>query len=263
LNAKGITVSLDLLGESVTIADETHGARDGVLQALDAIADAGVAGNVSVKLTQMGLDIDEGLCAANMHAILARARDLDTFVRIDMEASAYVERTLRLFREDLFPTFGDLVGVVIQSYLRRSAEDVDTLIGMGARVRLCKGAYAEPATVAFHGKKAVKTSYIALMRRLLDDGKYPAIATHDPDLINQAVRYAQARDIPPARFEFQMLYGVRRDLQERLRADGYNVRVYIPFGTNWYPYLMRRLGERPGNVTFMVASILKEGLSRP
>ncbi len=262
LNAKRITVSLDLLGESVQTREETYGARDGVLEALNAIAETRTAGNVSVKLTQMGLDIDEALCAANMRAILTRGRELDIFVRIDMESSAYVERTLRLFHEELFPAFGPRVGVVIQSYLRRSAADVEKLIAVRARVRLCKGAYAEPVSVAFDTKKAVKRSYVALMERLLREGDYPAIATHDPQLIDQALRFVEANAIPPERFEFQMLYGVRRDLQDTLRGRGYNVRVYIPFGTNWYPYLMRRLAERPANVGFMVASIVKESLSR-
>ncbi len=262
LNTKGITVSLDLLGESVKTTAETERARDGVIEALDAIASTGVAGNVSIKLSQMGLDIDQSLCSENMHSVLNRARDLDIFVRIDMESSAYVESTLRLFNEDLHPTFGDLVGVVIQSYLRRSEEDVTNLIASGARVRLCKGAYAEPAAIAFESKADIRSSYVRLLERLLDKGNYPAVATHDPRLINHAIDYVRRQQIPVERMEFQMLYGVRRDLQDWLRQQDFNVRVYIPFGTNWYPYLMRRLAERPANVSFMVASIVRESLSR-
>ncbi len=262
LNAKGITVSLDLLGEGVKTKEATVGARDGVIEALEAIASTGVGGNVSVKLTQMGLDIDESLCSANMHTVLNRANDLGIFVRIDMEGSTYVGRTLRLFEEELQPAFGEGVGVVIQSYLRRSAADVERLIEKKARIRLCKGAYAEPPSVAFETTRAIRASYIRLLELLLDEGNYPAIATHDPRLINHAVQYVERHAIPAERFEFQMLYGVRRDLQNWLREQHYNVRVYIPFGTNWYPYLMRRLAERPANISFMVASIVKESVSR-
>ncbi len=262
LNARGITASLDLLGESVHTKEEAVRARDGVLEALDAIASTEVAGNVSVKLTQLGLDIDESLCAANMHTILNRAKELDIFVRIDMESSVYVERTLRLFTNDLQPAFGDLVGVVMQSYLRRSGQDVSDLVERGARIRLCKGAYAEPSSVAFDSMREIRASFVVLLEHLLERGNYPAIATHDPRLIDHAIQYVERNAISPERFEFQMLYGVRRDLQTRLRERDFNVRVYIPFGTNWYPYLMRRLAERPANVGFMVASILKESVSR-
>jgi proline dehydrogenase len=262
LNARGITVSLDLLGESVSSAVETRTARDEVLQTLDGIASSGIEGNVSVKLTQLGLDIDPSLCAENMHAILSKARALDVFVRMDMESSAHTERTLRLFCDDLHPTFGSLTGVVIQSYLRRSQADVEALIARGARVRLCKGAYAEPPEVAFQERDEVSASFTTLMQQLLEKGAYPAIATHDEALIDQTVAFAIAHDIDATQFEFQMLYGVRRDLQDSLKARGYNVRVYVPFGTHWYPYLMRRLAERPANMTFMAASLLKETFGR-
>ncbi|MBE0595438.1 MAG: proline dehydrogenase family protein [Gemmatimonadales bacterium] len=262
LNARGVTVSLDLLGESVSSAEETRAARNEVLRILEAIAAAGIDGNVSVKPTQLGLDISTDLCAENMRQILTRAKDLDIFVRMDMESSAHTERTLRLFSDDLHPTFGALTGVVIQSYLRRSARDVDDLIALEARVRLCKGAYAEPPDVAFQERHEVSGSFGILMQALLDRGNYPAIATHDEALIDQTIAYARERGIAPARFEFQMLYGVRRDLQDSLRAQGYNVRVYVPFGTHWYPYLMRRLAERPSNVSFMVASLAKETFGR-
>jgi proline dehydrogenase len=258
LNEKGIMVSLDLLGESVTNAAETETARDEVLETIDAIAASGVNGNVSIKLTQMGLDIDGQLCADNVRSVLERARRHNVFVRLDMESSAYTQRTLDLFYDVLHPEFGNLTGVVIQSYLRRSAQDIENLIALGARVRLCKGAYAEPATVAYQTREEVSRSFERLMERLLEDGTYPAIATHDDSLIDKALHYVKEREIPAERFEFQMLYGVRRDLQNSLRAAGFNVRVYIPFGTAWYPYLMRRLAERPANVAFMVASVLKE-----
>jgi proline dehydrogenase len=262
LNERGITVSLDLLGESVSSAIETRTARDEVLQTLDGIASSGIEGNVSVKLTQLGLDIDPQLCRENMFAILGKARELDVFVRVDMESSEHTERTLRLFYDDLHPEFGNLTGVVIQSYLRRSKSDVEALIARGARVRLCKGAYAEPPEVAYQERHDVSDAFTTLMKLLLQDGTYPAIATHDEALIDQTLAFASDRGIDAARFEFQMLYGVRRDLQDSLKARGYNVRVYVPFGTHWYPYLMRRLAERPANVTFMAASLLKETFGR-
>jgi proline dehydrogenase len=258
LNARGITASLDLLGESVSSAEETHAARDEVVRTVEAVATSGIDGNVSVKLTQLGLDIDRALCADNMRQILTRARELDVFVRIDMESSEYTAATLQVFHHELRPTFGKHTGVVIQSYLKRSAKDVAELNAVGARVRLCKGAYAEPPDVAFQERHEVSGSFTTLMQALLKDGNYPGIATHDEALIDQTVAFAVAEGIPPERFEFQMLYGVRRDLQDSLRSRGYNMRVYVPFGTHWYPYLMRRLAERPTNITFMAASLIKE-----
>jgi proline dehydrogenase len=262
VNAKGIMVSLDLLGESVSSAEEAQAARDDILGIIDGIARSGIDGNVSVKLTQLGLDIGPDLCVENMQAILNRAREHDIFVRVDMESSEYTERTLRLFYDQLYPEFDGLTGVVIQSYLRRSDKDVDELVRLGARVRLCKGAYAEPASVAFQERKEVSQSFVRLMEVLLEKGNYPGIASHDGELVDKALAFVEARKISPERFEFQMLYGVRRDLQEELHARGYNVRVYIPFGTAWYPYLMRRLAERPANVAFMAASLVKETLGR-
>jgi proline dehydrogenase len=258
LNARNITVSLDLLGESVSSGKETHAARDEVVRTVEAVASSGIDGNISVKLTQLGLDIDRNLCAENMQQILTRAQALDVFVRIDMESSEYTDATLRIFHDELRPAFSAHTGVVIQSYLRRSAADVAELNAVGARVRLCKGAYAEPPDVAFQERHEVSASFTSLMKALLQDGNYPGIATHDEVLIDQTIAFASAEAIPPERFEFQMLYGVRRDLQDSLRSRGYNVRVYVPFGTHWYPYLMRRLAERPANVTFMVASLFKE-----
>jgi proline dehydrogenase len=263
LNAGGLSATLDLLGESVSRPEEARQARDSYLDLLDRIRAAGADANVSVKLTQMGLDFDESLCFANVEAIVDRARAHGSFVRVDMESSAYTERTLRLFTDRLLPAFGrDHVGVVLQSYLRRTAGDTETMIGLGARVRLCKGAYKEPADVAFPEKRDVDASFVACLERLLAKGHYPGIATHDEAIIAHARAYAQRNGIARDRFEFQMLYGVRRDLQTALRRDGYRVRVYVPFGTHWYPYLMRRLAERPANMAFIVGNILKESVRR-
>lgn len=262
LNAQDLAVSLDHLGESVARAAEATRARDEALAILDRIASTGLDANISVKLTQMGLDVDAALAVENMRRILERAKTYGTFVRVDMEAAAYVQRTLDLFHDTLHPEFGDLVGVVIQSMLRRAADDVERLIGARARVRLVKGAYAESDAVAFPDKRDVDETFARLTERLLESGNYPAIATHDEHLIEHATSYARAHDIPATRFEFQMLYGVRRDLQQRLRRDGHTVRVYVPFGTEWYPYLLRRLAERPANVAFIVANVLRETFSR-
>ncbi|MEO8031797.1 MAG: proline dehydrogenase family protein [Gemmatimonadota bacterium] len=261
LNAKGITASLDLLGESVTKESEAAAARDEYLRMLDRIAESKVDANVSVKLTQMGFDIGEEICFANMAKILDQAKSYGTFVRLDMESSAYTQRTLDFFTNRLGATWGAHTGVVIQSCLRRSEADIANLVRLKVRVRLCKGAYLEPSTVAFPDKADVDRTYVTLMERLMAEGNYPGIATHDEKIIAHARDYARASHIGPERFEFQMLYGVRRDLQERLRADGYNVRVYIPFGTQWYPYLMRRLAERPANVAFILGSVMRETLS--
>ena len=261
LNKQKISVSLDLLGESVGSPDEARAARDEVVQLVRELNRSAIDGNVSVKLTQMGLDLDYALCLENMRAILTEAKQYDMFIRIDMESSEHKERTLRLFM-DLHKEFGNLTGVVIQSYLRRSAQDVETLVALGARVRLCKGAYAEPPEVAFEEKREVDASFVVLMERLLDAGEFPGIATHDGRLIDHAIDYVKKQSIPNERFEFQMLYGVRRDLYTSLRKRGYNVRVYVPFGRNWYPYLMRRLGEKPGNLGFMLGSVVRETLSR-
>jgi proline dehydrogenase len=262
VNAAGLSASLDLLGESVQHAEEARHARDTYLETLDRVRAAGADANVSVKLTQMGLDIDEALCLASLRTIIAKAKAHGSFVRIDMEQSSYTEKTLRLFTDTFYPEFGGAVGVVLQSYLRRTARDVDDMIALGARVRLCKGAYKEPESVAFPAKRDVDANYVACMERLLERGAYPGIATHDEKIISHAKAFTKARGIPPARYEFQMLYGVRRDLQQALRRAGYNLRVYVPFGTHWYPYLMRRLAERPANIAFIVANVVKESLRR-
>jgi proline dehydrogenase len=258
INRKQMTASLDLLGESVTRESEASAARDEYLRMLARIAETGVNSNVSVKLTQMGFDIAEAVCYSNMSAILNEAKRLNTFVRIDMESSAYTQRTLDFFNHRLFSDYSAVTGVVIQACLRRSEQDIEALIERQARVRLCKGAYLEPPSVAFPDKKDVDRNYVTLMERLMVLGNYPGIATHDERIINHAREFASRKNIPNDRFEFQMLYGVRRDLQEQLRKNGYNMRVYIPFGSQWYPYLMRRLAERPANIAFMLGNIFKE-----
>ncbi|HET7110716.1 MAG TPA: proline dehydrogenase family protein [Gemmatimonadales bacterium] len=261
LMSRGITASLDLLGESVSKPAEATAAKDQYLVMLDRMAAAGnIEVNVSVKLTQMGLDIDEDLCRRNMREILERAAAHRGFVRLDMEGSGYTQRTLDFFRQHLLPDFSAHCGVVIQSALRRSERDINDLIAMRARVRLCKGAYLEPPDIAFPEKADVDRNYVKLMERLLTEGNYPGLATHDEKIIAHARAFVGEHRIAEDRFEFQMLYGVRRDLQQQLRAAGHRMRVYIPFGTQWYPYLMRRLAERPANIAFMMGNIVKESV---
>jgi len=260
LKGRGITATLDLLGESVTRASDATAACSQYIEMLDHMASAGVEVNVSVKLTQMGLDIGEDVCLRNVVSILQRARQLDGFVRLDMEGSDYTERTLAFFKQRLFERFGSHCGVVIQAMLRRSRADLMDLIAMGARVRLCKGAYLEPPSVAFPDKADVDRNYVELMELLLTRGTYPGIATHDPAILKHAQAFVQRNSIGADRFEFQMLFGVRRDLQQRLRRNGHRVRVYIPFGTQWYPYLMRRLAERPANIAFILGNLVKESV---
>ena len=260
LRDQGLRTTVDILGESVASADAARDVADRYVALLTALADRGLDRNVSLKLTQMGLDVDRAFCRANLVRVLGLASESDAFVRVDMEDHTHTDATLELVRE-LRPTF-PAVGVVIQSYLRRSAADVEALIAEGTRVRLCKGAYDEPADVAFATKAEVDESYRSLMERLLLDGTYPALATHDERLIAHAREFARRHAIDASRFEFQMLYGVRRDLQRQLVHDGYTVRVYVPFGREWYPYFMRRLAERPANVLFLLRSVLREVASR-
>jgi proline dehydrogenase len=260
LNARGITASLDLLGESVHRAEEARATAKSYLDLLDRIRSQKLDANVSLKLTAMGLDVSEDLCVANMQLVLDRARDYGSFVRIDMESSAYTERTLHMFEHRLYPSYPKHVGIVLQSYLRRTLADVELANRLGARVRICKGAYQEPASVAFPDKRDVDEQYVRCMQALMRDGNYPGIATHDERIIGEAKRFAAEQGIASDRYEFQMLYGVRRDLQEQLVRDGYRMRVYVPFGTQWYPYLMRRLAERPANVAFMTGNVVKEML---
>ena len=262
LNSKGITATLDLLGESVRNEAEARESARAYIEMLDRIRAAKLDANVSVKLTAMGLDIAEDLCVANMQDILDRAREHASFVRLDMESSDYTQKTLDLFYERLYPSYRANVGIVLQSYLYRTSADVEEANKTSARVRLCKGAYKEPATVAYPEKKDVDESYVRCMRALLTDGHYPGIATHDEKIVRETRRFARDNDIGNDQFEFQMLYGVRRDLQEKLVREGYRMRVYVPFGTQWYPYLMRRLAERPANVAFITGNIVKEMVGR-
>lgn len=258
LNARGITASLDLLGESVRNESEARAAGREYLAMLDTIHGRKLDANVSVKLTAMGLDVSEELCTRIMQDILDRAAKYGSFVRLDMEGSAYTQRTLDLFEHRLFPAYREHVGIVLQSYLYRTFADVEHSNRIGARVRICKGAYKEPDTVAYAEKREVDQNYIKCMRELMVNGNYPGIATHDEAIVREAKRFAKERSIDSSRYEFQMLYGVRRDLQDQLVRDGYRMRVYVPFGTQWYPYLMRRLAERPANLAFVTGNVIKE-----
>ncbi len=261
LHEQGMRTTVDVLGESVTRAEDARAAAARYVETLDALAARGLDRNVSLKPSQMGLAIDPALARENVGAIVARAVETGAFLRIDMEEHATTDATLALWR-DVRPAGaggdGADVGVVIQSALRRSADDVEAIIEAGGRVRLCKGAYKEPAGVAFQDKTEVDDSYERLMVRLLRAGRYPAIATHDVRLIKRAVAVATSEGIARDSFEFQMLYGVRRDLQEQLVGAGWTVRVYVPFGGQWYPYFMRRLAERPANVSFLLRNLWRE-----
>ena len=255
INRENIAVTFDRLGESVTSLAEAEAARDEYLRVIEEISHHHVDANVSIKLTQFGMDISETACRANVEQLVRRARDRNGFVRIDMESSEYTERTLRMVN-DLHAQY-ETVGTVIQAYLRRSEKDIETLCRQGIRVRLCKGAYLEPADVAFQAKSDVDRNFVHLMRILLAAGTYPAIATHDEKIIQTAKDFAGARNLSRDSFEFQMLYGIRRDLQRRLVAEGYRLRLYVPFGKAWYPYFMRRLAERPANVLFLARHLLR------
>lgn len=257
IEAQGLTQTLDLLGESVGSEAGALAATDAYLAMMPAIVDAEIDRNISIKLTQLGLDLDRELCMANLRAILARSRDDGFFVRIDMEQSAYTEATIAI-AEQVWHEGLTNVGVVLQAALRRSADDLTRALALGMRVRLVKGAYNEPATVAYQSRREVDAAYLRLMRQLLPAGVLPAIATHDPAMIAAARAIAAECGLTAERFEFQMLYGVRRDLQAALHAEGYGMRVYIPYGSEWFPYFMRRLGERPANVRFVVGSVLRE-----
>ena len=252
---QGMTVTLDQLGENVASAEAARAAVGSYVRILERMAGDGLEPNISVKLTMLGLDLGDDLAAENAVPILEAARRVGGFVRVDMEGSAYTGRTLAIV-EALHDRFPDEVGTVIQSYLRRSADDVERLIGRGMRLRLVKGAYAEPADVAFQGKVEVDAAYARLMVRLLDAGRYPAIATHDPALLEAARLHVRREVIPFDRFEFQMLYGVRRDAQVALTREGYRMRVYVPYGTEWYPYFTRRIAERPANALFVLRQLV-------
>ncbi len=256
VNAHDMTVSLDHLGEDITSLDESAACREMYLDALTQIHLQGIQGNVSLKLTQFGLDLSESECIQNVRKVVTKAAELKSFVRIDMEGSAYTDRTLKIVH-DLHAETG-ACGAVIQAYLHRSDADIAELSRRKIRVRLCKGAYLEkdPA-VAIQPKPAVDANFVSLMKKLLTDGTYPGIATHDERMVEATLKFATAEKISPDKFEFQMLYGIRRDLQRRLRAEGYNVRIYVPFGEAWYPYFMRRLAERPANVLFIAKNFFR------
>jgi len=256
INSEGITLTLDHLGESVTSLAEASQARDAYLRTLSSIHENQICGNVSLKLTQFGLDFSAAECRGNVAQLVERAAGLGSFVRVDMESSEYTDRTLDLV-EDLHSQYG-CVGTVIQAYLYRSRADIERLCEKRIRVRLCKGAYLEPHTVAFPRKAEVDRNYVELMRLLLDRGEYPAIATHDEKMIAATKAYVAQRGISPGSFEFQMLYGIRRDLQRQIVREGYRLRLYVPFGKAWYPYFMRRLAERPANVFFLARHLFRQ-----
>jgi proline dehydrogenase len=258
VNRQGMHVTLDSLGESVASADEAHRAAEIYHRLLDAIAERNLDANISVKLTQMGLALDHGLATTIATGLAEHARRTGNFVRIDMEDSALTEVTLDIVRGvHARPELRGSIGIVIQAYLYRSQADIDQLVAQGIRVRLCKGAYKEPAEVAFPRKADVDANYVKLSQLLLRSSIYHGLATHDEAMVAAAKAYVQQHGIKPDRFEFQMLYGVRRDLQRRLVAEGFNVRVYIPFGREWFPYFMRRLAERPANVLFLAKNLLR------
>jgi len=256
LNAEGIEISLDSLGESVTEAAQAEASAAVYHRLLDEIAERKLRANVSVKLTQMGMERDPALAERLVGEMAAHAARSGSFVRIDMEGSAYTEATLAL-TEKLHRQSPGAVGTVLQAYLRRTEEDAARLLVQGIRIRLCKGAYKEPASIAFPAKSEVDANYVALMKRLVTSGVFCGIATHDEAIVNTLCAFAAEQQIDKRAFEFQMLYGVRRDLQRRLVAEGFGVRVYVPFGPEWYPYFMRRLAERPANVLFLARNFFR------
>ncbi len=258
LNAHGMTATLDSLGENVSTPAEAERSADIYHQLLDAIAARGLRANVSVKLTQMGMDLDRALAERIVRDLVAHARAVDSFVRVDMEGTPYTQATLDIVRR-IHAEEGnrDSVGIVIQAYLYRSQADISTLMREGIRVRLCKGAYKEPPTLAFPSKEDVDSNFVKLMKMLVSSSVYNGIATHDEAMIKATKAFVREQGIAPSAFEFQMLYGIRRDLQKALVDEGYGMRVYIPFGAEWYPYFMRRLAERPANVLFIARNLLK------
>ena len=260
VNRLGMGVSLDNLGENVTNAEEARQSAQVYQRLLHEIEERKLQANVSVKLTHMGLDVDEKLARELVGGLVAKAGSSNprNFVRVDMEGSPYTQRTLDLVHElHRRPGNAGVVGAVIQSYMRRGEQDVEKLLAAGIRVRLCKGAYKEPPEIAYQKKSEVDANYVKLTKMLLKSGIYHGIATHDPRMIEAAIDFAREEKISPESFEFQMLYGIRRDLQQKLVREGWRMRVYIPFGTEWYPYLMRRLAERPANLLFLLKNIFR------
>jgi proline dehydrogenase len=256
LAAEKILATLDCLGENVEYVEDAAESRDAYLAALAEIEAAKLAATVSIKLTQFGLDLSEQECETNVLALAQRARSINTKVEIDMESSDYTDRTLALVKrlQELFPGH---VRAVIQAYLFRSEADIRMLSGLEIPVRLCKGAYREPASIAFEKKTDVDANYVKLMKLLLAEGTYPAIASHDENIINEALRHIREQKFDPQRFEFQMLYGIRRDLQRKLVSQGFRLRLYVPYGDAWYPYFMRRLAERPANLIFLAKNLVR------
>lgn len=258
VNQLGQGVSIDNLGENVTNAEEARSSAALYHQLLDQIAERKLQANVSLKLTHMGLDVDAKLAEDLVSELVAHAQRINNFVRVDMEGSPHTQLTLDLVHKlHARPGHQGVVGAVIQSYLHRSQQDVADLLAARIRIRLCKGAYQEPPEVAFHKKQDVDANFVTLMKMLLQSGVYHGIATHDPRMIDATIAFAKAEKIPADAFEFQMLYGIRRDLQQQLVRDGWRMRVYIPFGTEWYPYFMRRLAERPANVFFVLKNLIR------
>jgi proline dehydrogenase len=255
LGRQGLTTTLDQLGENVITPTEARSAVETYAETLRQMAASNLDPNISVKLTMLGLDIGDEVAHDNMQVLLETARSVDGFVRIDMEGSAYTERTLAI-AEALHERFAGLVGTVIQAYLHRSDRDVERLIELQMRVRLVKGAYAEPASLALQRPREIDEAFVRLMERLLEAGRYPAIATHDPALVRATQGFALRMGIDPARWEFQMLYGVRREVQVALAREGYGMRIYVPFGADWYPYFARRIAERPANMLFVLRQLL-------
>ena len=257
IQANGLAVTLDYLGESVASIAEADAATRAYITMIEKIAAAGVERNISLKLTQLGLTIDRATTVDNLRRILDAARARDFFVRVDMENSPFTAVTFEVF-ETMWQQGYRNVGMVLQSYLPRSEADAARMNTLGARVRLVKGAYNEPRDAAYQSKADVDAAFVRIMQILLADGTYPAIATHDPAMIDATRAFAFGRDIDPSRYEFQMLFGIRRDLQNSLKREGFRVRVYVPFGREWFPYFMRRLGERPANIGFVIRGVLSE-----
>ncbi len=259
LASQGLAVTLDSLGENIATPDQARQAAQIYHWLLDAIAPSRLDANVSLKLTQMGMDLGSELALDNVSSLVSHAARSGNFVRVDMEGSDYTQATIDLVRRlHAVPENRGHVGIVIQAYLRRSAADIEALLQDGIRIRLCKGAYKEPSNLAFPAKNDVDANFVALMRTLLKSGVYHGIATHDPAMIDATRDFARAERIDPSAFEFQMLYGIRRDLQASLVREGYRVRVYVPFGDEWYPYFMRRLAERPANVLFLARNFFRK-----
>jgi proline dehydrogenase len=256
LNSKGIRVTLDLLGENVTKKATADDTVDEYIRLLNDIHSAGLKSSISIKLTMLGLDIDDGYCRDNLHKLLDEARKLDSFVRIDMEGSDYTQQTIDIFKE-AFKEYGKHVGIVIQAYLHRTKEDIEELAEIGADVRLCKGAYSEPERVALQNMPAIREAFKEYSKVLLEKTTYPRFATHDDELVEWVKEYAEENKIGKARFEIQMLYGLREETMEQLTKDGYNTRVYVPYGTMWFPYFKRRLMERKENIWFVFSTMFK------